>query len=151
MTTPAPRPRLVVAAFWSWVVSAALLIVGGALSATTGFQVARGRVPDSVSDEELQTFLGLYRGLGAICVVVGIAIGFLAYRAYGGDRRYRRTALALSLATVAVLVVCAVLVVPPHPFALLAAIVLLVAAALVTRKPADAWFDSIAPQEVKDD
>ena len=57
----------------------------------------------------------------------------------------------MSLATVSVLVVCAALVVPPHPFALLAAIFLLVASALVTRKSADAWFDNTALQEVKGD
>ena len=151
MTTAPPRPRIVDLAFWSWIVSTALLVVGGVLSATTGFRIARGQVPDNITDEQLRTFLMFYRGLGWICVLLGVAIGYLAYRTYHGDRRFRRAAVALSLASVAVLGFCALLVVPPHPFALLAAVALLVAAGLVTRDSAIAWFGSMHPQEATGD
>lgn len=143
MTTAPPRPRIVAAAFWCWIVAAVLLVSGGSLSATTSFSVARAQISTSVTDEQLRSFLTFYRGLGGICVLLGVAVGVLAFRTYRGDRRFRRAAVALSLAAVAVLLFCAVLVVPPHPFALVAAIALLVAAGLITRAPATAWFDAV--------
>lgn len=151
MTAAQPRPRIVDVAFWAWLTGAVLLIIGGLLSATTTFGTVRGRAPAKVTDDQIHTFLSYYRGVGVLCVLLGLAIGYLAGQARRGDKRFRRAAVTLSLVVVVSLLACAVLRVPSHPMALLGALALIVAAGLATRAPASAWFDAVEQPGGDDD
>ncbi len=82
--TPADRPRTVTAAFWLWLLSVVLLVFYGL------FVV-------SVPIAGPALFLRLS---GAILIVTGIALGYLAGRVRTGDWRYARAAVALSMALV---------------------------------------------------
>ena len=81
MTAPQSRPRVVTAAFWCWLVASILLIVGGLIAASVALP-------------------GIYRGAGVITALAGAGMAFLAGRSRSGDTRYRRAAVALSLAIV---------------------------------------------------
>lgn len=119
MTAPQSRPRVVTAAFWCWVVASLLLIVGGLIAA-------------SVS--ALPT---VYRGGGVITVLAGAGMAFLAGRTRSGDTRYRRAAVALSLAIVVLVALCAVVGVV-HVLTLLAVLPLIAGTVLITRPAAAA-------------
>ena len=124
MTAPVPRPRSVNAAFWTWLVAALLLALGGLLIATTS-------TPIPV----------FYRGAGGLLAVSGFAIGFLAGRTRQGDRRFRRATVALSLALAFLLTLFAVLTMG---FIWLVIILLLVGAAMLVMRPtAQQWFDAL--------
>lgn len=143
MTSADPRPRIVEVAFWSWLVAAVSLIVGGLLAVTTGFATIRDRVAASVTDDQIHSFLNLYRGTGAIAIVAGMAVGYLAGRTRRGDKRFHRASVALSLALVVLLVACALLLGFILPLTPLAVLALIVAAVLATRGSASAWFDTV--------
>lgn len=116
-----PRPRAVTAAFWCWLAGAALLIVGG---------VAIVGVPVPV----------VYRGIGVIGALAGAATAFSAGRARDGDPRFRRAAIALSLAIVIVVAVDSVVGVVN--VLTLVALLPLIAGTVAIRTPAaQAWFD----------
>jgi hypothetical protein len=124
MTAPVPRPRTVNAAFWSWLVAAVLLILGGLLIATT-----TSHIP------------AFFRGAGGLFAVAGFATGYLAGRTRQGDKRFRRATVALSLALSVLLTLFALMTMG---FIWLVIIVLVVTAAtLATRPSAQEWFDSI--------
>jgi hypothetical protein len=142
MAATIPRPRIVEVAFWSWLAGAVLLIVGGLLSVTISFDTVRSAVTSSVSNDQVRSFLMFYRGAGVICVVIGVAIGYLAGRTRRGNKRFRRAAVALSLASVVLLAAAALLIGLPLP-ALLATILLIVGAGVITRPTASAWFDAV--------
>ena len=112
---PAPlsRPRIVNAAFWCWLAGAVLLMVGGLIAASVNLP-------------------GLYRGSGIITVLAGGGMAFLAGRSRGGDTRFRRAAVALSLSIV-VLVALLTAFGVVHILTLLAVIPLIVGTALITR------------------
>ena len=98
MTEPTPsapaRPQAVTVAFWCWVVAAVLLMVGGMLTATAEVPAA---------------YRGLVLGFGAITALAGAAMAFSAGRARSGDNRFRRAAVALSMAIVIVVGLLALL------------------------------------------
>ena len=81
MTAPHPRPRVVTAAFWCWVVASALYIVGGLMAASVNIPV-------------------VYRGFAALTALAGAGMAYVAGRARTGDDRFRRAAIALSLTMV---------------------------------------------------
>ena len=120
MSAPSPRPRAVNAAFWCWVVAALMLIVGGLITASAG-------IP------------GLFRGTGVLTAVAGAGIAFLAGRSRVGDARFRRAALALSLAVVVLVALLSILGVV-HILTLIAVLPLIAAIALITRPAAAAFY-----------
>ncbi len=94
-----------------------LLIVGGLIAA-------------SVSQLPM-----VYRGGGVITVLAGAGMAFLAGRTRGGDTRFRRAAVALSLTIVVLVAICAVFGVV-HVVTLLAVIPLIAGTVLITRPAA---------------
>ncbi|WP_102144142.1 hypothetical protein [Mycobacterium hubeiense] len=126
MSAPQPRPRVVTAAFWCWQIAAVLLIVGGLL-------VVFAHLP------------AVQRGSGGITVLAGAGMAFLAGRSRTGDSRFRRAAIALSLATV-VLLPLLVMFGVVHVLTLLAVLVLIAGTVLITRPAAAAWSEPGSPQ-----
>jgi hypothetical protein len=123
MTAPQPRPRVVTAAFWCWMVASLLLIVGGLLAITAPVALP-----------------AVYRGAGVITALAGAGMAFLAGRSRGGDTRFRRAAVALSLTTVVLVALVAVFGVV-HMLTLLAVIPLIAGTVLITRPAAASWAD----------
>jgi hypothetical protein len=115
MTAPQSRPRVVTAAFWCWVVASILLIAGGLIAA-------------SVSALPM-----VYRGGGLITAFAGAGLAFLAGRTRSGDTRYRRAAVALSLAIVVLVAIVSVLGGAVHVLTLLAVLPLIAGTVLITR------------------
>jgi peptidoglycan/LPS O-acetylase OafA/YrhL len=118
MTGPQSRPRVVTAAFWCWVASSILLIVGGLVAASVALPA-------------------VYRGAGVITAIAGVGMAFLAGRSRRGDSRFRRAAVALSLAIVVLVALFAVFGVV-HVLTLLAVIPLIAGTVLITRPAAAA-------------
>jgi len=115
MTAPQPRPRVVTAAFWCWVVASILLIGGGLIAA-------------SVSALPM-----VYRGGGVITALAGAGMAFLAGRSRSGDTRYRRAAIALSLVIVVLVAIASVLGGAVHVLTLLGVLPLIAGTVLITR------------------
>jgi len=120
MSAPLPRPRPVTAAFWCWVMAAVMLIVGGLITASVSLPP-------------------VFRGAGVLTALAGAGMAFLAGRARTGDTRFRRAALALSLAIIVLVALVAVLGVV-HILTLIAVIPLLAGLALITRPAAAAYY-----------
>ncbi|KHO25091.1 hypothetical protein [Mycolicibacterium setense] len=80
-----PASRRATITFSCWLVGAVLLIAGGMLAV-------------SMAPPGANTML--YRGLGVLTAVAGLGMAFLAGRSRSDDPRYRRAAMALSLAIV---------------------------------------------------
>ena len=121
MTAQQLRPRVVSAGFWCWAAGAVLLVAFGLLLAFS---------PDALPS--------LFRGMGALLAASGLGLGFLAGRARLGDERFRRAAIALSLAVVVVLALFALY--SRGPIWLLIMILTMVGAVLMMRPPALEWF-----------
>jgi hypothetical protein len=121
MTAPQPRPRVVTAAFWCWVVASLLLIVGGLLAASVSLPA-------------------VFRGAGVITALAGAGMAFLAGRSRHGDTRFRRAAVALSL-TIIVLVALLAMLGVVHVLTLLAVIPLIAGTVLMTRPAAASWVE----------
>ena len=121
MTAPQPRPRVVTAAFWCWIVASILLIVGGLLAASISLPT-------------------VFRGAGIVTALAGAGLAFLAGRSRNGDTRFRRAALALALTVVVLVALCAVFGVV-HVLTLLAVIPLIAGTVLMTRPAATSWAD----------
>jgi uncharacterized membrane protein len=100
MTVSESRPAAFNTAFWLLVVGAVLLMAGGLMSATLGFDTLRRSAPQAVSDQTVQNYLPLYRGAGVLLALAGAALAAFAARARDGDTRFRRSATGLSLAIV---------------------------------------------------
>ena len=66
MTASDSRPVAVTTAFWLLVLGAVLLMAGGLMSATLGFDTLRRSAPQAVSDQTVQNYLRLYRGAGVL-------------------------------------------------------------------------------------
>lgn len=132
MTEPTPsspvRPQAVTVAFWCWVVAAVLLMVGGMLTATA-------EVPSA--------YRSLVLGFGAITAIAGAAMAFSAGRARSGDNRFRRAAVALSMAIVIVVGLLALLGVA-QLLSLVALLPLIAGTVSITRPAAQTWFDGKA-------
>jgi hypothetical protein len=112
---------VVTAGFWSWTAAAVMLVAFGLLLAFS---------PDSLPS--------LFRGMGALFAASGLGLGFLAGRARLGDARFRRAAIALSLAVVVVLAIFALY--SRGPVWLLIMILTMVGAVLMMRPPAQQWY-----------
>lgn len=143
MTASAPgdRPRIVDVAFWCVIAGAVVLIVGGLMASTATYEAARAAIPDGVSDDAVRTYLAVYRTTGIGAVLIGGALAFLAGRARGGDSRFRRALLGLTLACVLVVLLLAIGVKVAQPLILLALLPLMIGAALLVRPAASRWFD----------
>ena len=114
MTAPPPRPRVVTAAFWCWVVAAVMLMVGGLIAVSVDLPTP-------------------YRAAGVMTVLAGGAMAFLAGRVRtGADVRFRRAAVALALAIVVLVALVSAFGVV-HIVTLLAVFPLLAGAVLNTR------------------
>ena len=113
MTAPPSRPRVVTAAFWCWVAASIMLIVGGLIAASVDLPA-------------------VYRGAGVVTALAGAGMAFLAGRSRSGDTRFRRSAVALSLAIVVLMALLSVFGIV-HMLALLAVIPLIAGAVLITR------------------
>jgi hypothetical protein len=122
MTAPHPRPRVVTAAFWCWVVASLLLIAGGMIAASFALPM-------------------VYRGAGVIIALGGAGMAYLAGRSRRGDTRFRRAAVTLSLTLVVLVAVVAVLGVV-HVLTLVAVIPLIAGTVLMTRPTAASSADA---------
>ncbi|MGH3674295.1 MAG: hypothetical protein ACRDU5_00875 [Mycobacterium sp.] len=121
MSAPSRRPRAINAAFWCWLAAAVLLIVGGLIAASVGLPA-------------------IYRGAGVLTALAGAGMAFLAGRSRSGDGRFRRAAVALSLAIVVLVALLSAFGVV-HVLTLLAVIPLVVGTVLMTRPTATAHFE----------
>lgn len=127
MTAPQPRPRVVSAAFWCWVVASVLFIVGGLLAASVNIPV-------------------VYRGLGALTALAGAGMAYVAGRTRAGDDRFRRAAVALSLTMVIVTSLLGASAVLLGGFVatltLVAVFPMIAGTVLITRPAAVDWFQT---------
>jgi hypothetical protein len=123
MTAPHPRPRVVEAAFWSWLAGAVLLVLGGLSIATSNAHIP-----------------AFFRGAGGLFAVTGFAIGYLAGRTRQGDKRFRRATVALTLALTVLVTLFALSTM--GLIWLLVIVLLITAATLAMRPAASDWFDT---------
>jgi hypothetical protein len=156
MTAIPPRPRVVNAAFWTTIAGAVLLVIGGLQGLTSAFSAFRAVYPMSASDDAVRQVLLIHRAFGAVCIVVGLGLGYLAGRTRSGDYGLRRALLGLSVAFVLVIFVGVLFM--PALFAspvlelplLISVIPIAVGATLLTRPVASAWFDGVDSQDHPD-
>jgi hypothetical protein len=132
-------PRAVQVAFWCWLTAAALLLLGGLLEVW----LLRDARPANGENDQVRSLILYYRGVGVLCIVLGIAIGYLAGRTRRGDKRFRRAIIALSIASVVVLLAAEISLRGVSLPAIVALIPLLMAVVSVTRDSATAWFDAV--------
>jgi len=142
MTAPTPqsRPRVVDLAFWSFVVAAVIMIVGGLMASTATYDIARAAIPQSMSDDQVRSYLTIYRGTGIGAVVAAVALAFLAGRARRGDARFRRATLGLALATFVVIGLLAIGAGVAQPIILLGLFPLLIGVLLSVQPSARLWY-----------
>jgi|EndMetStandDraft_6_1072998.scaffolds.fasta_scaffold39400_3 peptidoglycan/LPS O-acetylase OafA/YrhL len=128
MTATEPRPRAVTIAFFCWLAAAILLILGGLL-----LVFSNGQAPV------------FFRGAGVVWIVTGALLSYLAGRARGGDTRFRRAAVALSIALALLLALFAVM--SSGLVWLFVLILVLVGAVVIMRPAAQQWYvPSDAPE-----
>jgi peptidoglycan/LPS O-acetylase OafA/YrhL len=127
MTPPSPppsnRPRVVEAAFWVWLLASVVMVLFGALMATTQ-----------------DTLPALFRGAGLVFALAGLGLGYITGRVRSRHAAFRRAAVALALAVVVVLAVFSLMtrgLVWP-----LIMILAMVGAILMMRPSAQHWFDA---------
>jgi hypothetical protein len=120
MSAPSPRPRAVNTAFWCWVGAAVLLIVGGLLAAAVSLPA-------------------VLRGAGILTAVAGAGMAFLAGRSRSGDTRFRRAALALSMAIIVLVALVSAFGVV-HILTLIAVFPLIAGIVLIIRPSAAAFY-----------
>ena len=146
MTDPSPapsrRPRQVEIAFWCFIIGAVIMLVGGLMAAAADYDTARAVLSSTFSDEQLRSYLNLYRANGIGASVVAGALAFLAGRARRGDGRFRAALLGLAFAAVVVVALLAVVVGVAQPLIMLSLLPILVGSVLLTRPSAHTWFES---------
>jgi uncharacterized membrane protein YjgN (DUF898 family) len=122
--TPLSRPRVVNAAFGCWVAA-------DVLTAALGLLLITSPAPMFI------------RAAGGLLIAVGLAHGFLAGRARGGNKRFEYAGVALSLASVALLALLLLFGASLIAIVIVATIMILTIAgsAMMQGKPAQAWFD----------
>ena len=121
MTATEPRPRIVSIAFWCWLAASILLILGGLL-----LVFSTGPAPV------------FFRGAGVVWIVSGAVLSYLAGRARGGDTRFRRAAVALSIALTLLLALFSVM--SNGLVWLFVLVLVIVAAVLMLRPAAQQWY-----------
>lgn len=141
MTPTEPRPRAVDVAFWLLVVGAVLLLAGGMLAATLGFDTLRSAAGSSVSDQTIRDYLRFHRGAGVVCALAAVALAVLVVRTRAGDPRFRRATMGLGLAIIVLVGVIAVFF-GTHIFALLSLLPIIVGTLLLSRPPVAQWFNA---------
>jgi len=146
MTAPLPvpsnRPRLVDAAFWCFIVGAVIMIVGGLMASTASFEAARAAINPSVDDDQVRSYLTVYRVSGMGAVAAAGVLAFLAGRARRGDARFRLATLGMAFAIVVVVGLLAAGVGVAQPLILLSLLPVLVGAVLLTLPAARIWYES---------
>ncbi|KWX68919.1 hypothetical protein [Mycobacterium sp. NAZ190054] len=142
MTPPPPpaRPRIVDIAFWCFIGGAVIMIVGGLMAATATYDAARAAIPPMVSDEQVRSYLTVYRFSGIGSVLVAGALAFLAGRARHGDPRFRLATLALAFAAVLVIGLLALGLGVAQPLILLGLLPVLIGALFMVQPAARLWF-----------
>lgn len=141
MAAPESRPGVVSAAFWLLISGAVLLMTGGLLAATVGFDTLRQAAGPSVSDQSIHDYLRLYRGAGILFSVAAAALAVFAIKARNRDPRSRRATMSLGLAIV-VLVAIAAVFAGTHVLALLSMVPIIVGTLLLGRPAAVDWFSA---------
>ena len=127
-------PRVVSVAYWLWVLSAAVMVLLGLLALTTSSDAI-----DEQLGSDAESLVGLLRGIGAVTLLFGLAIGFLAAPMRAGNIRIRNVVVALSTVyAVAAIVLAAIGVIAP--VLLVLPVLLVVAGVLVCREGARGWF-----------
>lgn len=115
-TSPSPASRRATIAFYCWLVGAVLLIVGGLVAASVSWPSAEST---------------MFRGVGALISLAGAGMAYVAGRSRSGSVRYRRAAIALSMAIVVVVGLLAALrLAPVHILTLLGLLPLIVGTGL---------------------
>lgn len=132
------RPSAVTTAYWLLVLGAVLLMAGGLITATLGFETVRRTQPASVTDESVNALLWLNRGIGMLFMLSAVALGWLARRALRRDPRFRRAAVALALAIVLVVAIASVF--GGFVLAPLALVPIIVGTVLLTRPAVVEWY-----------
>jgi hypothetical protein len=142
MTAPPPsiRPRVVDGAFWCFMVAAVVIIVGGLMASTATFDVARAALPASMYDDQVRSYLTIYRSTGIGAVLAAGALAFLAGRARRGDARFRLATLGLAFAIVVVIGLLAIGVGVAQPVILLGLFPVLIGALLLVQPSARTWY-----------
>lgn len=133
-TSRSERPQIVDVAFWLLLIGAALLIGTGLLVATVSFDLLREVAPDTMTDDQLRSYLMFRRGAGVLYALAGAGLAFLTGRLRGRPVQYRRATVALGLVTVAV--VAALTVIVGTGVVPLIALVPVFAGALLLTRPA---------------
>ncbi|WP_431235038.1 hypothetical protein ACQ856_11280 [Mycolicibacterium psychrotolerans] len=121
MTATQPRPRLVSIAFWCWLAGSIVLMLGGLL-----LLFSNGPVPV------------FFRGAGVLWIVAGALLSYIAGRTRGGDTRFRRAAVGLSIALAILLALFSVMT--GGLVWLFALVLVIVAAVLIMRPAAQEWY-----------
>lgn len=134
------RPGAVMTAFWLLIAGAVLLMMGGLLTATTGFDTVRQTTPPSVSDQSLHDLLRLYRGVGVLFCLAAATLTGLAVRARDGDPRFRRATVALGLAIVVLVALAAVMSGAVFILALVSLLPIVAGVMLLNRPAVTQWF-----------
>jgi uncharacterized BrkB/YihY/UPF0761 family membrane protein len=132
------RPSAVTTAYWLLVLGAALLMAGGLITASLGFETVRRTQPASVTDESVNALLWLNRGIGILFILSAVALGWLARRARRRDPRFRRAAVGLALAIVLVVAIASVF--GGFVLAPLALVPIIVGTVLLSRPAVVEWY-----------
>lgn len=148
MAATVDRPAVVRRAVWLLLSGSVLVAAGGLITAAVSFDTLRQVAPAAVDDETVRSSLWLYRGVGLLFVLAAAGLITVAVRAGRGDVRFRRATTALSLATVVLVSLSAVLV-GSHILALLGVLPILLGVVLLGRPAAVAWFAGVPEEEVR--
>lgn len=116
------------------------------MAATATFEAARSSIGSTVSDDQLRSFLTVYRSSGLVSVAAAAALAFLAGRARRGDARFRLATLGLSFAAVVVVGLLAAGIGVAQPFVLLSLLPILVGAILFAVPSVRIWYESGRPE-----
>ncbi|ABM11687.1 MULTISPECIES: hypothetical protein [Mycolicibacterium] len=146
--TPSSRPRIVDIAFWCFIAGAVIMIVGGLMALTATYDAARSAIPPTVSDEQVRSYLTIYRFSGIGSVLAAGALAFLAGRARRGDARFRLATLALGFAAVVVVGMLAIGVGVAQPLILLGLLPVLIGALLLVQPSARLWFQGFPGKDL---
>ena len=134
MTANEARTGATNAAFWLLVVGATLLMFGGLIAATVGFDALRHAAPTTVSDQSVRNYLRLYRGASVLLVLAGAALAAFAVRARDGDVRFRRAATSMALAIVVLVSLAAGFGLRIHILALLSLLPIIAGTLMMNRR-----------------
>ena len=141
MTAPQSRPGVVTAAFWLLVVGAVLLMTGGLLAATVGFDYLRQMQPPAFSDQSVRDLLWQYRGTGFLFCLAALILLVFAIRTRRRDARSRRATIALGLVIVVLVsVVAGLQIAGLHILALFSMVPIILGTLLLGRPAAADWF-----------